>query len=104
LSFHGVLGCTVKALDAKVLFDPFEEEFDLPTAFVERADCECWQGRLVGKKNKGSIVISIFKSDAADEFRIATMTVIAFEGNALVANNAGCFVGRSRIDALCAQV
>jgi len=32
LGFYRVLGCAVKGFDSKILFDPFEEEFDLPTA------------------------------------------------------------------------
>ncbi len=30
LSAHGVLGCAEECLNAKVLLDPLEEEFDLP--------------------------------------------------------------------------
>ena len=35
LGFDRVLGRTEESLDAKVLFDPFEEEFHLPAAFVQ---------------------------------------------------------------------
>ena len=30
LSFHGILGISVEGLDSQVLFDPFEEQFNLP--------------------------------------------------------------------------
>ena len=38
LGFDSVLGSAEEALDAQVLLDPFEEQFDLPAAFVEFGD------------------------------------------------------------------
>ena len=38
LSFHGVLGSTVKRLDPKILFDPFEEQLDLPAALEKQSN------------------------------------------------------------------
>ena len=35
LDKHGILGSAVKGLDLQVLFDPFEKEFNLPTAAVK---------------------------------------------------------------------
>ena len=32
---HGVLARAVERFDAKMLFDPFEEQFDLPAAVIE---------------------------------------------------------------------
>jgi hypothetical protein len=49
LCFDGILGSAEKSLDAKVLFDPFEEEFHLPTAFVNIADSQGWKRGVVGK-------------------------------------------------------
>ena len=34
LSFDGIGGGSQEALDFKILFDPFEEDFDLPAFFV----------------------------------------------------------------------
>ncbi len=34
LSTHGVLGGAEKCLDAKVLLDPLEEEFNLPSRLI----------------------------------------------------------------------
>lgn len=36
LGFDGILGIAEEAFDAEVLFDPPEEQFDLPAALVER--------------------------------------------------------------------
>ena len=38
LGLHGIFGCPEEPRDPQMLFDPFEEQFDLPAAFVEGAD------------------------------------------------------------------
>ena len=38
LGLHGIFGCPEEPLDPQMLLDPFEEQFDLPAALVERAD------------------------------------------------------------------
>ena len=35
---HRVLGSALKGFDAQMLFNPFEEQFDLPAAAVELRD------------------------------------------------------------------
>ncbi len=48
LSFDGVLGSAIEALDAQVLLDPLEEQLDLPAAFVEPGDGDRRQAEIVG--------------------------------------------------------
>src|SRR5271166_489006 len=48
LRLHRVLRGAVEPLDPQMLLDPFEEEFHLPTTFVEIADGRGRQRRLVG--------------------------------------------------------
>jgi len=38
LGLHSVFACAEKVLDAQVLLDPFEKEFDLPAVFVQGCD------------------------------------------------------------------
>ena len=38
LGFYGVIAGAVKRFDPQVLFDPAEEQFDLPALGVERGD------------------------------------------------------------------
>ena len=38
LDTHGVLRSAVEGLDSQMLFDPFEEEFNVPTAAVKLGD------------------------------------------------------------------
>jgi hypothetical protein len=42
LSFHGVLGRSVERLDPKILFDPFEEQLDLPATFEKQSNRQGW--------------------------------------------------------------
>ncbi len=48
LSLQGILGSAVELLDAQVLFDPFEEQLDLPTAAIELGDRQRRQAEVVG--------------------------------------------------------
>ena len=43
LGFHGVETGAIEGFNSQVLFDPFEEEFDLPTGLVELCDNQRWQ-------------------------------------------------------------
>jgi hypothetical protein len=52
LSAHRVGRGAVKGFDAQMLFDPFEEEFDLPAAAVELGDGQGWNGEVVGQKDQ----------------------------------------------------
>ena len=36
LGLHRIFGCPEEPFDPQMLLDPFEEQFDLPAAFVER--------------------------------------------------------------------
>ncbi len=53
LGLDGVFGIAEEALDAQVLLDPFEEQLDLPAAFVEPCDGERRQGEVVGQEDEG---------------------------------------------------
>lgn len=52
LCLHSVLGGAVEALDAQVLVDPFKEQLDLATRFVERADGQCRRKRVVVQEHE----------------------------------------------------
>ena len=53
LRLDGVLAVAQKLLDAKVLLDPLEEQFDLPTILVKRSDCQRGQNKIVGQEYEG---------------------------------------------------
>jgi hypothetical protein len=65
LSFDGVLRNSEKGFDTQVLFDPLEEEFDLPAALIESGNLSRGQQEIVGQKNQTVRVLKIPITDAA---------------------------------------
>lgn len=70
LRLHGVLAVTQKIFDAQILLNPFEEQFNLPTTFVQRRNGCCWQRSIVRQKHQRLTGISIFESNPTQKFRI----------------------------------
>jgi hypothetical protein len=65
LRLDRVFARTQKSFDSQVLFDPFEEQLDLPTVFVQSSDCQRWQVGVVGQKDHGFTRVWVFESNAA---------------------------------------
>jgi len=65
LRFDGVLRNSEKCFDSQVLFDPLEEEFDLPAALIESGNLSRGQQEIVGQKNQTVRVLKIPITDAA---------------------------------------
>jgi hypothetical protein len=55
LAFHRIFGSAVEGFDRQMLFDPLEEDFDLPAAFVEFRNCDGRQGKIVGQKDESFV-------------------------------------------------
>ena len=49
----------VEGLDAQVLLDPFEEQFQLPAALVELRHAEGGQGEVIGQEGQVAAVLGI---------------------------------------------
>jgi len=47
LSLDRVWRRTIKCFDSKMLFDPFEENFDLPTMLEQQCNGQGWQNKIV---------------------------------------------------------
>ena len=52
LRLHCVLAGAEESINAQVLFDPFEEQLDLPAAFVQSRDRQGGQDRVVGQEDE----------------------------------------------------
>ena len=65
MGFHGVVTGSVESLDAQVLFDPTEEQLDLPTLGIERGYGYGRKIEMIGKKNKRALVGSVVKFDTS---------------------------------------
>jgi hypothetical protein len=47
-----------------MLFDPLEEQLDLPTALVDLGDSEGRQREFVGQEDESSVQFGVVESDA----------------------------------------
>ena len=59
LNFHGVLGGSIKSLDAQMLFDPSEEQFHLPASPIKLRDGQSWKEEVVGQENEPRVFFGI---------------------------------------------
>ena len=50
LGLHSVLAGPVEGLDSEVLLDPLEEQFHLPSRFVDLCDGDCRKREVVGEE------------------------------------------------------
>ena len=65
LRLDRIFGCAEERFDAQMLFDSFEEEFDLPAAAIELGDGEGWQGEVVGENDQGIGGLRVLEANAA---------------------------------------
>ena len=70
LGVHGVGRGAVKGFDAQVLFEPFEEQFDLPASAIEPADGQGWHGEMVGQDDERFAGFGVAIADAAQRIGI----------------------------------
>ncbi len=98
LRLDGVLAVAQKLLDAKVLFDPLEEQFDLPTILVQRGDCQRWQYKIVGQEYEGLFGLGVFEANAAQILWVMLSGIKAFELHRLIADDARASVGALLVD------
>jgi hypothetical protein len=98
LGLHGVVAGAVKALDAQVLFDPAEEQFDLRALGVKLRDGQRGKFEVVGEKNKQAVVGRVVKFDAAKFGRIIAPSIEPGGAHGLVAAHTGAEVDRMGIE------
>jgi hypothetical protein len=63
LRHHGVLCVAQKRFDLEILFDPFEEQLDLPSLLINVGDRFCRPAKLVANEE---IVFACFRIAVAD--------------------------------------
>ena len=63
LRLDRVLGCTIESFDPQMLFDPFEEDFDPPAAFVKLSDGQCRQTEIVGQEEETLVSFGVEETD-----------------------------------------
>src|SRR6202045_4208102 len=68
---------------------PFEEQFDLPAAFVERSDGGSRQPELIGEEHQLLSRFGVPEADAPQVFGVMLGGVVAVQRDGLIANDAG---------------
>lgn len=92
LGFDGVRAEAEKGFDAQVLFDPFEEQLDLPTTFVDSGDGLSRQVKAIGDKVESLGCLGVEVSDSTNALWIEVLGPTSVETDELVAEH-GAVVG-----------
>ena len=87
-----------------MLFDPFEEQFDLPATAIKLGDGQCRQVEIVGQKDQIFLVFGIVELDAAQVLRVIVACLGRGQGNRLVAAQASGFVHGARVNTAKLQI
>ncbi len=82
-----------------MLFDPFEEEFDLPTTSVELRDRQRRHGEVVGQEDEGFAGFGVAIADAAHGDGIIVLGLQARHHDGLIKPQAGGFIHRPGVTA-----
>ena len=83
-----------------MLFDPFEEQLDLPSTAIEIGDGDRREREIVGQEHEPFAGVGIFEFDAAQRRVEVLARVEAREHDSLSANQACAAVERMRIAAV----
>ena len=104
LGLDGVLGSSVERLDAQVLFDPFEEELDLPAGFVELADGQRGQIELIGQEDQALVDLGIEVANASQRVWVIFGSQWTGQQDRLIALESCGLVDRTGVEAAGPQV
>ncbi len=83
-----------------MLLDPFEKQFDLPTAAVQLGDRERRQGEVVAQEDQCLLGLGVLEANAAQRRFEAHARVKAREQHGLIADQSGGAIDRMRIPPL----
>ena len=104
LRLDRVLGSTKKCLDPQVLLDPFEEQLDLPSALIQRADFRWIQIELIAQEDQGFVGFWIFESDLSEVIGIGRGGFASIQSDGLIADQTGGAVHRPRVNPMGIQI
>ena len=68
-----------------MLLDPFEEQLDLPAAFVDFGNGERWQREIVGQEDQSAVEFFVVESDAPELLGVPLLGIEAVEHDDLIA-------------------
>ena len=97
LRLDRVLAVAQKLLDAQVLLDPFEEQLDLPAAFVQSGNGQGRQGRVVGQEDKSLLGCWVLEPYTAQVFGVVLRNVVTVQCDGLIADKTAAPVHLGRV-------
>lgn len=104
LGFDRVLGRAEERLDAQVLFDPFEEQLNVPAALVECGDGRSRETKMVGEKDENLAGFRVAKAYPSQFCGVELLAADTFEADDLVSSQAAGAIHRSRFNDVEAEV
>ena len=93
---HGVLRCPIERLDPQVLFDPAEEQFDLPAKLVELGDRQGGLKKVVRQEGQPAVVLPIIEADPTKMFGIVAFRSWSGQDDRLVRDQVHGFIDGPR--------
>ena len=69
-----------------MLYDPFEENFDLPTVLEEQRDRQGWKNKVVGQEDESAIGFDVEITDSPLRIGIDLRGFGSLENNRLIAS------------------
>jgi len=98
LTFHRVLRTAKELVNPKMLFDPLEEQLDLPATAVKIADCLCFDLEVVGQKDLRLASLRVFQANSSHRPGVALSRIEPGQHNFLVADQPNRLVDRLGTD------
>ena len=87
-----------------MLFDPFEEQFDLPATMIQLSDDQSRHGKIIGEKDQRFACLGVAIADASERVGIIALSIQTGQHHGLVEQQTGGFVHRARVTAGAAKV
>ena len=104
LRLYRIFGSAVESLDAEMLFDPFEEQFDLPSARVEFGDGQRRKDEIVGQKSEMLFPFGVEVFYTAEFFGITCQRFRRDQHDGLIALQAVGLIHRMGVDSSAPRV
>lgn len=82
-----ILRFSPKGFDTKMLLNPFEKQFNLPSIAIKKGDFFCFEIEVIGVISEGSFNVRGIEYDAPKRNRIVSIVSLACESNRLVSQD-----------------
>ena len=84
---HSVFGFSPETLDLKMLFDPFEKQFHLPSVFIEESDVLGCKIEVVRVVNETPLKFRGIVDNPSDDSRVLLLVLLLGEADTLIFEN-----------------